>query len=151
MSDAERRAFLSCFEEDPRASFVGFAVSGGIFAEGIDLVGTRLVGAAVIGVGLPTPTPERDAIAAYYDERFESGREYAYIYPGLNRVLQAGGRVIRRESDRGVILLIDDRLSDPAYKRILPHHWRGLRFVGDTASLTAYIADFWRKATAQEE
>ncbi len=145
MTEAWRRRYLSAFVPEPKATLVGFAVSGGIFAEGIDLTGDRLIGAVVVGVGLPTPSPERDAVAEYYDERFDAGREFAYLYPGMNRVLQAAGRVIRRENDRGIILLIDDRLSDPAYKRILPNHWRGLKYIGDTESLTAYLSSFWKK------
>ncbi len=145
MTEGARRRYLAAFDAGDGTPLVAFAVSGGIFAEGIDLAGDRLIGAVVVGVGLPTPSPERDAVAAYYDERFDAGREFAYLYPGMNRVLQAAGRVIRRETDRGVILLIDDRLADPTYKRILPNHWRGLRYVGDRESLSAYFRAFWKK------
>ncbi len=145
MPEAARRRFLDAFLPEPKQTLVGFAVSGGIFAEGIDLVGDRLIGAVVIGIGLPTPTPEREETAAYFDDRFESGREYAYIYPGFNRVLQAAGRVIRRESDRGIILLIDDRFADPVYRRLLPSGMRGLRYIGDRPSLAAFLSAFWRR------
>lgn len=140
-----RDAFLSRFTDTPAKSLVGFCVTGGVFAEGIDLVGTRLIGAAVVGVSLPQPTPERDAMAAYYDDLYEAGREYAYTYPGMNRVLQAAGRVIRTESDRGVLLLIDDRFADPFYRKMLPPHWRGMRLAGDGRAVHALFSRFWGK------
>lgn len=142
---SERDAFLSRFTEEPERTLVGFAVTGGVFAEGIDLVGTRLIGAAVVGVSLPQPSPERDAMAAYYDDLYEAGREYAYTYPGMNRVLQAAGRVIRTESDRGVLLLIDDRFADPFYRGMLPPHWRGMRLAGDGHAVQVLFSRFWEK------
>ncbi len=140
---AERNAFLARFTEDPTTPLVGFCVTGGVYSEGIDLVGTRLVGAAVISVALPHPSPERDAMAAYYGELYDAGREYAYIYPGMNRVLQAAGRVIRTENDRGVLLLIDDRFAEPLYRAMIPHHWKRPRLVGSPASLYRLFSDFW--------
>ena len=80
---------------------------------------------------------------AYYEEKFESGKQYAYVYPGFNKVLQAAGRVIRREGDRGVIVLIDDRFSDPVYKKGIPSLWRGLKFVSDPKALRALFDRFW--------
>ena len=143
MDRRERQAFLDRFSEDNRMALVGFTVMGGIYAEGIDLTGRRLIGAVVIGVGLPQPTPENEAIRAYYDDALEAGREYAYVYPGMNRVLQAAGRVIRTERDRGVVVLIDDRFSEPLYRRLMPSHWRGLKYVGDLPSLSHLLARFW--------
>lgn len=140
-----REAFLAEFKEDPTESLVGFAVTGGVFAEGIDLVGTRLIGAVVVGVSLPQPSPERDAMTAYYDEIYERGKEFAYIYPGMNRVLQAAGRVIRTEEDRGVLVLIDDRFREPLYRRMIPSHWRGVKFVGDANALSYVVKKFWRE------
>ena len=145
MDRREREAFLDRFSEDNRRALIGFTVMGGIYAEGIDLVGRRLIGAVVVGVGLPQPTPENEAIRTYYDDVLEEGREYAYIYPGMNRVLQAAGRVIRREEDRGVVVLIDDRFSEPLYRRLMPNHWRGLKYVGDLPSLAHLLAGFWGK------
>lgn len=139
----ERQAFLDRFSENNRRALVGFTVMGGIFAEGIDLTGRRLIGAVVIGVGLPQPTPENEAIREYYDDALEAGREYAYVYPGMNRVLQAAGRVIRTERDRGVVVLIDDRFSEPLYRRLMPNHWRGLKYVGDLPSLSHFLSRFW--------
>ena len=147
MDRSEREAFLNRFSEGNRRALVGFTVMGGIYAEGIDLVGRRLIGAVVIGVGLPQPTPENEAIREYYDDTLEEGREYAYIYPGMNRVLQAAGRVIRREEDRGVVVLIDDRFSEPVYRRLMPNHWRGLKYVGDLKSLSHLLGRFWGGGT----
>ena len=143
MDRAERQAFLDRFSEENRRALVGFTVMGGIYAEGVDLVGRRLIGAIVIGVGLPQPTPENEAIREYYDDTLEAGREYAYVYPGMNRVLQAAGRVIRTELDRGAVVLIDDRFSEPVYRRLMPNHWRGLKYVGDLKSLSHLLGQFW--------
>lgn len=143
MSRAARVAFLNRFSGENRSALLGFCVLGGIFAEGIDLVGQRLIGSIIIGVGLPQPAPENEAIRAYYDETMETGREYAYTFPGMNRVLQAAGRVIRCEEDRGVVLLIDDRFSEPVYRELIPAHWRGLKYVGNLESLSVLLNRFW--------
>ena len=147
MSADEKTEFLSAFERGDSSYLVAFCVMGGIFAEGIDLVGDSLIGAVVVGIGLPQISYEREAIAAYFDEKYESGKEFAYVYPGMNRVLQAAGRVIRREEDRGVIVLIDDRFDDPIYKKSLPKLWRGVRFIGDPKELKAMLEEFWREVT----
>ena len=144
MSQAERAAFLARFDTPGKSALVGFCVMGGIYSEGIDLVGRRLIGAVVVGVGLPQLSDEREAIAAYFQEKNEHGREYAYVYPGMNRVLQAAGRVIRSEEDRGAILLIDDRFGAPEYRKLLPAHWRGLHFVGGSDDLAHLLAAFWK-------
>lgn len=141
----ERDAFLARFTEDPTETFVGFGVTGGVYAEGVDLSGTRLIGAAVVGVGLPQPSPERDAMCAYFDDLYERGKEYAYAYPGMNRVLQAAGRVIRGEEDRGVLILLDDRFAEPLYRRAIPHQFHGLKYVGDTRTLSVLLRRFWEK------
>lgn len=148
MSAAERAAFLDRFDANAKRALIGFCVMGGIYSEGIDLVGRRLVGAVVVGVGLPGVSDEREAIAAYFDEKEEEGRGYAYVYPGMNRVLQAAGRVIRSEEDRGTVILIDDRFASPEYRRLLPAHWHGLHFVGDTAGLAHLLGQFWREGKA---
>ncbi len=142
MSEEERERFLASFEESQTPT-LGFCVMGGIYGEGIDLVGERLIGAVIVGVGFPYPDRLHQEIAKYYGDKYESGGEYAYVYPGMNQVLQAAGRVIRSETDRGVVVLIDDRFAMPAYRRILPDHWHGLRFAGDTRSLRALLHRFW--------
>ncbi len=146
----EREAFLSAFVAQPKETLVGFCVTGGVFAEGIDLAGSRLIGAAVVGVGIPQPSEEREAMCAYYDEIYEQGKAYAYFYPGMNRVLQAAGRVIRTEEDRGTLLLIDDRFADPLYRALIPSHWRHLKYVGDAAACAALFRRFWQKGPLQE-
>jgi DNA excision repair protein ERCC-2 len=124
MSEDEREHFLAEFQPGTEKTLVGFAVMGGIFSEGIDLVGDRLTGVAVVGVGLPQLGPERNLIKAYMDNTGKNGYEYAYVFPGMNKVQQAGGRLIRSETDCGVLLLIDDRYLQPLYQRLLPEEWR---------------------------
>ncbi|WP_336785789.1 ATP-dependent DNA helicase [Paenibacillus sp. MMO-177] len=123
MSEEERDSFLAAFAPDNDGKLVGFAVMGGIFSEGIDLVGDRLTGVAIVGVGLPQVGLERNIIKDYFDRQGKNGFEYAYVFPGMNKVLQAGGRLIRSESDRGTLLLIDDRYTHPQYARLLPPEW----------------------------
>lgn len=124
MSEQEREDFLAAFDADNKETLVGFAVMGGIFSEGIDLVGDRLTGVAVVGVGLSQIGLERDIIRDYFNEQGKDGFDYAYVFPGMNKVLQAGGRLIRSENDHGVLLLIDDRYLHPHYNRLLPEEWR---------------------------
>jgi Rad3-related DNA helicase len=123
MAEEEREAYLAAFTAEREGTFVGFAVMGGIFSESIDLVGDRLRGVAVVGVGMPQIGLERNLIREYYNEEGRNGFDYAYVYPGMNKVLQAGGRLIRSEQDRGVLVLIDDRYLQPQYLRLLPEEW----------------------------
>lgn len=125
MPEEERESFLAAFSKDRDRALVGFAVMGGIFSEGIDLVGNRLQGVVVVGVGMPQIGLERNLIKGYFDEDGRKGFDYAYVYPGINKVLQAGGRLIRSEEDRGTILLVDDRYTEPRYRRLLPEEWLG--------------------------
>jgi DNA excision repair protein ERCC-2 len=124
MTDAERIRFLSSFEAQDSETLAGFAVMGGVFSEGIDLVGDRLNGVVVVGVGLPQIGPERDTLKRYFDDTGRNGFDYAYVYPGMNKVLQAGGRLIRSEQDRGVLVLVDDRYLQPRYQKLLPEEWK---------------------------
>ena len=146
MTAAEKRDFLTEFSKDDKSYLVAFCVMGGIYSEGIDLAGDSLIGAVIVGIGMPGLSYEREAIAAYYDEKYEEGKQFAYIYPGMNRVLQAAGRVIRREDDRGVIVLVDDRFDDPIYKKIIPTLWRGMEFIKDPKELRARLDEFWSEA-----
>ncbi len=143
MTEAEREAFLACFSASSGETLVGLAVMGGVFGEGIDLVGERLIGAVVVGVGVPQVCLENDLIKSYFDQHNGSGFAYAYQYPGFNRVLQATGRVIRTENDRGVIILIDERFSQPRYRRLFPAHWRGAKVVTSAGEITEALACFW--------
>jgi DNA excision repair protein ERCC-2 len=142
MSEPDRDAFLKRFQAENPDTLVGFAVMGGIFGEGIDLKGERLSGVAVVGVGLPGICLERELIRQYFSEHYQAGFEYAYLYPGINRVLQAAGRVIRSESDRGVVLLVDQRFSNFRYKSLLPKHWASIKI--DTGRrLASKLSAFW--------
>lgn len=149
MSTAEKAKFLDEFKNDPDSYLVAFCVTGGIYSEGIDLVGDSLIGAIVVGIGIPSVSYEREAMSAYYQDRFESGKEYAYIYPGMNRVFQAAGRVIRHEDDRGVIVLIDDRFDDPIYKKSVPEFWSGMRYIPDAKTLKLVLEDFWKRVDGE--
>ena len=142
MSEDERMQFLSRFEEDANRTRVGFAVMGGIFGEGIDLKGDRLTGVVIVGVGLPGICLERDLIQAYYDKGLGSGFEFAYQYPGINRVLQAAGRLIRSERDKGMVLLIDRRYTQPRYRALLPAHWQ-IQTIGDDTRYVDQMRLFW--------
>lgn len=124
MTEEERERFLMAFDADNETTLAGFAVMGGIFSEGIDLVGDRLTGVVVVGVGLPQLGLERDVIRDYFNGLGKNGFDYAYVYPGMNKVLQAGGRLIRSEDDRGMLVLVDDRYYQPKYRQLLPEAWR---------------------------
>lgn len=143
MTEKQKREFLASFSEEDPSYLIAFCVMGGIYSEGIDLCGDKLIGAVIVGVGMPSLSAEREAMCAYYDEKHEAGKAYAYMYPGLNKVLQAAGRVIRTEEDRGVLVLIDDRLADPAYKRSIPKRFHTLKFVSDAKGLKMLLDRFW--------
>lgn len=142
MSESERAAFLQHFRQDNHQSLVGFAVMGGIFGEGIDLVGERLSGAVVVGVGLPGISLERELIRKYFADTRQAGFEFAYQYPGINRVLQAAGRVIRSETDRGAVLLIDQRYATYRYRSLLLKQWATTR-VQNQRQFTEELQKFW--------
>lgn len=124
MSEIERENFLADFQPRREESFIGFAVLGGIFSEGIDLRGDRLNGVIVVGVGLPQINLERNIIKDYFNDIGRNGFDYSYVYPGMNKVLQAGGRLIRSETDQGIIVLIDDRFLQQKYQALLPYEWQ---------------------------
>ncbi len=145
MTEEERESFLNRFQPDKAASMVCFGVLGGIFSEGIDLKGERLIGAIIIGVGLPQISVEQDIIMDYFQRKNGMGYENAYMYPGMNKVLQAAGRVIRSESDRGMVLLVDERFSHRTYKNLFPKHWEHSRGVRSTAELQARLEQFWKE------
>jgi DNA excision repair protein ERCC-2 len=146
MSEPERDAFLAAFSVEHGETLVGFAVLGGIFGEGIDLVGERLIGAVIVGVGLPQLCVERNLIRDYFQKQNAAGFEYAYTFPGMNRVLQAVGRVIRSDTDCGVVLLIDARFNETRYRRLFPVWWKYLR-VRHTEGLREIVGNFWKKTS----
>jgi DNA excision repair protein ERCC-2 len=143
MTEAERDDFLAAFSFEHGETLVGFAILGGVFGEGIDLVGERLIGAVIVGVGLPQLSLERDLIREYFQAREMDGFGFAYTFPGMNRVLQAIGRVIRSETDRGVVLLIDARFGELRYRRLFPPWWKFLR-VRNIGALSNAVAEFWQ-------
>lgn len=124
MSEQARESFLASFRSDNEETLLGFAVLGGIFSEGVDLPGDRLNGVMVVGVGLPQLGLERNLLRQYFNHRGKNGFDYAYVYPGMCKVLQAGGRLIRSETDTGVIVLADDRFLQNPYHHLLPEEWR---------------------------
>ena len=149
MSVSARETFLNAFVDDGKRR-VGFCVLGGSFSEGIDLPGGRLIGTVIVGTGIPGITSERNILRDYYENTRERGYDYAYTYPGMNRVLQAAGRVIRTERDRGVIVLIDDRYASDRYKALYPDHWERMEFAGDHFELAEMVKDFWTNPYFQD-
>ena len=145
MTSSEKQAFLDAFATPTDKYLVGFCVLGGIYSEGVDLVGESLIGAIIVGIGMPSLSYERERMAEYFEDKFEQGKEFAYVYPGMNRVFQAAGRVIRSENDRGVIVLIDDRFADPLYKKSIPDLWRSMRYIEDADELSERLKSFWSR------
>jgi Rad3-related DNA helicase len=129
MHEEDRERFVDRFRQkrDEGTSLIGLCVLGGIFGESIDLPGDNLVGVAVVGTGMPPATSEREVIRDYFDAKEDKGFSYAYTYPGMIKVLQAAGRLIRTEEDRGVVLLLDDRFLDHDLQEAFPREWKNVR------------------------
>ena len=145
LSEEEREQFLTAFIDDPADTYVAFCVLGGIFSEGIDLKGSRLIGSVIVSVGLPQLSVQQNIIKHYFNTKNGMGYEYAYMYPGMNKVLQAAGRVIRSQTDTGAVLLIDERFSHRNYLNLFPTHWHGCRLVRDEETLQTVLDEFWAK------
>ena len=145
MSEKAKKDFLDSFDAKKEGTLVGFCVMGGSFSEGIDLRGERLIGAMIVGVGLPTISTELNIIKEYFDKTRENGYAYTYTYPGMNKVLQAAGRVIRSEDERGVVLLVDDRFASPEYRMITPEYWGHMKFLNNARDLLDTVTKFWKK------
>ncbi|WP_010248936.1 ATP-dependent DNA helicase [Acetivibrio cellulolyticus] len=145
MTEEERENFLGFFIPDPSETTIGFCVMGGIFSEGIDLKSDRLIGTVIVGVGLPQVCLERDIIRDYFQERNSQGFEFAYMFPGMNKVMQAAGRVIRSETDKGIILLIDERFTNRSYLNLFPKEWFPYARVVKTNDIIKYVTEFWRE------
>lgn len=143
MTEEERVDFLVRFSNNPNQTLLGFVLMGGIFGEGIDLIGDRLSGAIIVGVGLPQVCMEREIIRRYYETTSHQGFEFAYMYPGMNKVLQAVGRVIRTEKDRGIVLLIDERFSQISYRKLFPEEWKKVIYNRTVDSILSAIKSFW--------
>ena len=146
MSEEAREIFLENFEEDREHSLMGFCVMGGIFSEGIDLTGEQLIGAVIVGTGLPQVCRERKLLKQYFDEHGFHGFDYAYLYPGMNKVLQSAGRVIRTQEDRGVVLLLDDRFLDMRYREVFPREWGNYKLCRQE-NAADFMKEFWSRKT----
>lgn len=146
MMEKDKEAFLKNFEEGP---VLACCVLGGVFSEGIDLTGEKLIGTIMVGTGLPQVSSERNLLKEYYEGAGEDGFAYAYLYPGMNKILQAAGRVIRTTEDEGVILLLDDRFLKPYYQKMFPREWTSYQVVNRYNSKKAII-DFWNERKQDE-
>ncbi|MBR2944659.1 MAG: ATP-dependent DNA helicase [Clostridia bacterium] len=145
MSERAKKEFLDSFDSKKEGTMVGFCVLGGSFSEGIDLRGERLIGAIVVGVGLPTISSELNIIKEYYDKTRENGYAYAYTYPGMIKVMQAAGRVIRSEDEKGVVFLVDDRFATPEYHALFPDYWKHVKYIDNAKDLLKEVTEFWKK------
>ncbi len=144
MGEREREAFLDAFSVKREKTLVAFCVMGGIFAEGIDLKGKSLIGVLIVGTGLPQISNEREILKDFYQQREGLGFEYAFRYPGMNKVLQAAGRVIRTSEDRGIILLLDERFLEEGYQRMFPREWEHFGRV-TVGSVRGEVEKFWQE------
>lgn len=152
MTEMEREEFLEafCAQRESDRSLVGFCVMGGIFSEGIDLTGEKLIGTAVVGTGLPQVCTEREILKQFYDEAGKNGFDFAYRYPGMNKVLQAAGRVIRTASDEGVIVLLDDRFLADESTMLFPREWEDC-IVTDRRHFEEQLTGFWNRRKQARE
>lgn len=151
MTEESREEYLRNFTGKDEKNRVGFAVLGGVFSEGIDLIGEDLIGALIVGVGLPQISLEQELIKEFFEKKNGKGFAYAYRFPGMNRVLQAAGRVIRSEQDRGIIVLFDSRYSYRSYKELFPHEWRRCRYVDSAEEAVKLLNGFWGKSNSERD
>lgn len=142
MTETEKEDFLNAFEVETKRTKIGFCVMGGVFSEGIDLTNDRLIGAVIVGTGLPMVCNERELFRGYYDEVKDAGFDYAYLYVGMNKVLQSAGRVIRTSEDKGAILLLDERFMNTQYKNLFPREWYPHQVV-TRDTIGEEVSNFW--------
>ena len=142
MDEGEKEEFLDNFEAEGKDTLVAFCVMGGIFSEGIDLKADRLIGVMVVGTGLPMVCVEQEILKGYFDEKNGHGFDYAYQYPGMNKVMQAAGRVIRTMDDRGVVVLMDDRFLWSEYQALFPREWQPYCVV-TAGNVGQVVKEFW--------
>ncbi len=145
MKEDEREKFLLAFTENAKGehNLIAFCVMGGIFSEGIDLKGESLIGAIIVGNGMPQVCPERDILRRHFDETEGKGFDYAYKFPGMNKVLQAAGRVIRTAEDVGIVALLEERFMDASYQRLFPKEWNAFK-VCNVEDMEVVVGDFWQ-------
>ena len=144
MTKKKRQDFLSAFEKNRSGTLVGFCVMGGIFSEGVDLKGDSLSGEIIVGTGFPPPTPEAEAECAAFYKREMDGKKFAYTLPGWSRVLQAAGRVIRSEEDRGFLILCDTRFLVEETRDLFPDHWEDAENIESDRDLKNHLHSFWK-------
>ena len=142
MTKIERDNFLNKFTD--KSSEIAFLVLGGIFSEGVDLVGNKLIGTMIISVGMPGVSYDRNLIKKHFDEKGLNGFDYSYTYPGINRIFQAAGRVIRSNEDYGIVYLVDDRFSWNKYKMLYPPHWKNILYLDGGINVKEITDKFWR-------
>lgn len=147
MFSSEREDMMNLFKEESEHSQVFLFVMGGIFGESIDLIGDMLSGVLIVGVGIPALSPFNNVLRSHYDVAFQNGFDYAYTYPGLNKVIQAVGRVIRTETDRGVAILFDDRFTTRKYLSLYPNNWSHLEVCNKLTDLEDMLHDFWEDSS----
>lgn len=143
LSEMDKEDFIQAFSKERDRALVAFSVLGGMFSEGIDLVGDKLIGTIIVGVGLPMICYENDLIRRHFDDNSHNGFDYAYVYPGMNKVLQAAGRVIRRAEDKGIVVLLDERFDQSQYRRLYPAEWSHHQVVGTKEALYRALENFW--------
>ena len=143
MSEARREEFLLRFRGNADYGIlIGFCVMGGIFSEGIDLKHDSLIGAFIVGTGIPQVGCERELLKQYFDEQGDNGFDYAYRYPGMNKVLQSAGRVIRTAEDVGIVALLDERFLEYSYRRMFPREWSSYEIVS-VDKIAGRVEKFW--------
>ena len=145
LDDKKRIEIIEKFREKSEFSRVGFFVMGGVFSEGIDLIGDALSGVIIVGVGLPMICDENNILKDYFDQIYAKGFEYAYMYPGFTKVIQAVGRVIRTETDRGFAILIDERFNYSQYRNLMPQHWKNIKVINSNYVLKKELEEFDKK------
>jgi len=150
MTLLERNSTLTMFKTSNEKTQVGLFVMGGVFGESIDLIGDMLSGVVIVGVGLPQISPFNNILKSHFDIEFNQGFDFAYTFPGLNKVIQAVGRVIRSETDRGIAILIDDRFSSRKYYALYPREWSHLEVINDSNHLKKVFKAFWKKGENNE-
>jgi DNA excision repair protein ERCC-2 len=151
MNLLSRDLTIDKFKNNPKESQLGLFVMGGMFSEGIDYIGDMLHGVVIVGVGLPMLSPQNNQLKDYYQHAFQKGFDYAYTYPGMNKVIQAVGRVIRSMDDRGVAVLIDDRFLTPKYKKLFPNEWKVFDVIRKPEDIIPRLDLFWSKLKEVEK
>lgn len=144
MNSDIQNEILSRFREEKGISHVGFFVLGGVFSEGIDLIGDALSGVIIVGVGLPQINDFNNLLRDYFNQIYNEGFDYAYTYPGMTKVIQSVGRVIRTEKDKGVCVLLDNRFETSKYQNLMPPHWTNKHYISNPQSLRLELLRFYR-------